>query len=160
MTTTHTEKMSGKKFRFSLQHVLELRQHETKHAHQVLADAMAACEAQEARVLRAQQRLEGLRQRAPERGATRPAALRQFDVFRQDARQALARACTQLSQARHYTEVARTHLLEHRRAEEGLQKLRGKEREQHKQKELETARAFLDEQAVMRFCRKNRPALS
>ena len=152
--------MSGKKFRFSLQHVLELRQHEAEQAHQAYADAMAACEAQEARVLRAQRRLEGLHQRPPEPGAIRPATLRQFDVFRREAQQTLADACTRLSQARQCAEEARTRLLERRRAEEGLQKLRDKEKKQHTHKQLETARAFLDEQAVMRFCRTNRPAFS
>lgn len=151
--------MSGKKFRFSLRRVLDLRRHATDRAQLTLAEARAAQEAQAAQVERA-------RAQAAERHRTRfrtgrvgTAQLRQAEAFRHDARRRLATARAALSIYEERVRQARTALQACRQAEEGLEKLREREKQQHEDAQAKAARAFLDEQAVLRHGRDDAPLL-
>lgn len=152
--------MSGKKFRFSLQKVLDLRRHETEHARHVLADAEADLEAKQAQLERARERLAECHRSTAHSGALRPAMLRKGEAFRQEARQAVTEARNAVAVCQQRVEEARAELQERRQAEEALEKLREQEKQQHEQEQAKAETAFLDEQAVLRFARVNPMSLT
>lgn len=152
--------MSGNKFRFSLQSVLDLREYETEKARFFLAQAVTERREQEEAVHRAEQRLRELNEKAPAPHEVDLQTLRQYDAFRQHARHLLEKAQQQLADARQREEAARTEWIECRQDEERLQTLHHDEKSAHAKKMAETEMAFLDEQAVMRYCRTdNKPSL-
>ena len=147
--------MSGNKFRFSLQSVLDLREYETEKARFFLAQAVAERREQEQALERSEQRLHELNERAPDADAADLKTLRQYDAFRQHARQLRDRARQRLDELRQREDAARSNWIEKRQAEESLQTLHDEEKQEHNKKVLEAELSFLDEQAVMRYCRND-----
>lgn len=152
---TSKETMSGNKFRFSLQSVLDLRAYETDKARYFLAQAVSERRAQEETVRRAEERLRELNENAPAAGDVDLQTLRQYDAFRQHARQLRDKAREQLNQFRQREDAARSNWVERRQAQESLETLHDGEKEEHDKKVAEAEMAFLDEQAVMRYCRND-----
>lgn len=151
--------MSGNKFRFSLQSVLDLREYETEKARFFLAQAVAERREKEETLQRAEQRLAELNENAPRPGEVDLQTLRQYDAFRQHARQLRDRAADQLTEVRQREDMARSNWVERRQEEKRLQRLHSDEKSKHDKKIAEAEMAFLDEQAVMRYCRDDNKSL-
>lgn len=147
--------MSGNKFRFSLQSVLDLREYETEKARFFLAQAVAERREQEQAVERAERRLHELSEKAPCSDTVDLRTLRRYDAFRQHARQLRDKARARLDKLRQREDAARANWVEKRQAEESLQTLHDEEKHEHDQKVAEAEMTFLDEQAVMRYCRND-----
>ncbi len=147
--------MPGKKFRFSLQKVLELRRHETECARQALAKAESALEAREEELQQARHRLANRRPNVASGQTLRPVTLRKEAAFREDARRAVADARRAVAAARERVTDARNQLQERQRAEEALDTLRDQEKDEHEQEQAKAETAFLDEQAILRHARAN-----
>ena len=142
--------MPGKKFRFSLQKVLELRRHETEQARQALADAEHALEQKEAELERAQTRLAECRRRMEAARRQDPARIQQADAFRREARQTVDELREAVEAGRERVERARAEVQERRQGEEALEELRSQEKDQHDHEQEKASEAFFDEQAVIR----------
>lgn len=151
--------MSGNKFRFSLQSVLDLREYETEKARFFLAQAVAERRDQEETLQRAEKRLIELNKNAPRADEVDLQTLRQYDAFRQHARQLRDRAADRLTELRRREDAARSNWIERRQEEERLQSLHNDEKSEHDKKVAEAEMAFLDEQAVMRYCRNDTKSL-
>ena len=151
--------MSGKKFRFSLQNVLDLRSYETNQIEQALQSAVANRQAQEQRVTAARDRLRSIATQSTDARATDLRTLRQYDALRQHAQQALAESQARLQELRDQEAQVRQRWMECRQAQERLQSLHDKEETQHQKAQAEAELAFTDEQSVMRYCRSNRTSL-
>jgi flagellar FliJ protein len=151
--------MSGNKFRFSLQSVLDLREYETEKARFFLAQAVAERRDQEDTLQRAEKRLVELNENAPRADEVDLQTLRQYDAFRQHARQLRDRAADRLAELRRREDAARSNWVERRQEEERLQMLHSDEKSEHDKKVAEAEMAFLDEQAVMRYCRNDNKSL-
>lgn len=147
--------MSGNKFRFSLQSVLDLREYETEKARFFLAQAVAERREQEQALERAERRLHELNENAPSADTVDLRTLRQYDAFRQHARRMCDQARERLDALRQREDIARTNWIEKRQAEESLQTLHDDEKRAHEKEVADAEMAFLDEQAVMRFCRND-----
>jgi len=147
--------MSGKKFRFSLQKVLELRRHETERARQALTEAESVLETRREELQQARRRLADCRSSVANGQTLRPATLRKEAAFREDARRAVATARAAVADAHERVANARDRLQERRRAEEALETLREQEQAKHEKEQAKAETAFLDEQAVLRHARTN-----
>lgn len=151
--------MPGKKFRFSLQKVLELRRHETERARQSLADAERALEQKKKQLKQARQHLARCQRAVQEGDALRPAQLRQAGAFREDARQSVVEAREAVKECRQRVDEARVELQEARQAEESFEELRDQEKEQYDREQAKAEVAFFDEQAVLRHARSSHTSL-
>lgn|SRR5690606_25686327 len=149
--------MAGKKFRFSLDSVLRLREHETQSARQELAAAIQQRQEQERRVDEARRALEDLVQTMPT-GAVGQRTLRQFDLYRQAAQQDYEAARARLDHLARLEEEARVRLMEVRSAEETLRHLHDQEAAQHRKEEEAAELSFLDEQAISSYFRQHKAA--
>lgn len=147
--------MPGKKFRFSLQKVLELRRHQTKRAHQALVEAEQELKVKEAQLKEAREHLAQCRRAAVEAEGLRPAELRQAEIFRQQVRQDVKQAREAVEACQGRVKEARAELKEWRQAEEALEELHDREKEQHAEEQAKAETAFFDEQAVLRHSRTN-----
>lgn len=148
--------MAGKRFQFSLQRVLELRQHEAEAAEQVLGTAVQRRAEGEATVAEAQARLEAFLQ-AESHLQSGLLDLRRREGFRRDARRAVEQAERMLASLRRQEDQARQQLRRRKQAEDALTTLRD---EQLSTFQAEAARedlAFLDEQALSGYLRKRTP---
>lgn len=146
--------MSGKKFRFSLQSVLDLREYKTEQTRHILQSVANERQQQEHTVERARERLDELRAHTPDPGRVDLRTLRQYDAFRQHARQTLEAQRQKLEELRQKEEKVRSQWMEHRQAEESLQNLHDKEQDQHRKDQSDAELAFIDEQSVMRYNRR------
>lgn len=149
--------MSTKRFRFSLDGVLHVRQHEAERAEQHLARALVERRAHEAAVEAARARLDGLLGGGPT-GPASPVELRRLALVRQEAKGAVAAAHLALDAGRGRERAARTALADRRRAEEALTTLRRLELDAHRTAALAAEGAFLDDQAAAAHARKLRRA--
>ena len=149
--------MAGKKFRFSLDSVLRLREHETRQAREELAAILQQQQEQQARIEEAQRRLEAVLRTMPT-GAVGQRALRQFDHYRQDARQVCDEAAARLQHLSRLEEEARAQLMQKRSAEETLRHLYEEEAAQHQRDEAAAEMSFLDEQALTSYFRQRNAA--
>ena len=149
--------MAGKKFRFSLDSVLRLREHETRQAREELSAILHQKQAQEACVEEARHRLDELLHATPT-GAVGQHRLRQFDAFRQAARQACSEAAARLAHLARLEEEARAQLMERRSAEETLRHLYEEEASRHRRDEDVAETSFLDEQALTSYYRQRKAA--
>lgn len=147
--------MVGKKFRFSLEPVLKLRRHETDDAQEQLAAALRAKQQQEERTLEVLRYLDEILSTRPA-GRVGPQMLRQFDVYRQEARAAYRAACDELSRLERAETEARHRLVERKHAQEVLERLRAKEAQSHLETQTSAETEFLDEQAVNGYNRRRR----
>lgn len=147
--------MSGKKFRFSLQSVLDLREYKTEQARHALQAAVNERQQQEQAVERARQRLDELRTRAPDPGRIDCRTLRQYDAFCRHARQTLEAQREKLDALKQNEEEARTRWIQTRQAEESLQNLHDQEETQHRKDQSAAELDFIDEQSVMRYNRNS-----
>jgi flagellar export protein FliJ len=152
--------MPGKKFRFSLQKVLELRHHETERARQSLADAEQALEQKKEQLEHAREHLDRCQRTVQEGDALRPAQLRQAGAFREDARQSVADARAAVKECRQRVEDARAELQEARQGKDAFEELRDQEKEQHDREQTKAEIAFFDEQAVLRHARSSNMSLT
>jgi flagellar FliJ protein len=152
--------MPGKKFRFSLQKVLELRRHEAERARQSLADAERELEQKENKLKQAREHLARCQRTVQEGDALRPAQLRQAGAFREDARQSVADAQAAVEECRQRVEKARAELQEARQAKESFEELRDQEKEQYDREQAKAEIAFFDEQAVLRHARSSNMSLT
>lgn len=148
--------MAGKKFRFSLDHVLAVRSHAARQAEQALAAALHDRRDHEARLAQAEATLPALAERAPAPGTAAPADFRRFAATQQEAFRARARARRALEAAHHREAEARTALTEARRPEEALHTLREQEADAHRRAAQSAELAFLDDQAAAAYCRQLR----
>lgn len=155
----HMRSMTGKKFQFSLDRVLKVRQHEAEDAQRVLARRMQERQQQETRVTAARQRLERLGRGIEVGASTGSVSIRRGDAFRQDAQHALDEALQALERQRALEREARQAVLERRRAEEALQTLSDQERARHRKKQDAVETNVLDEQALTGF-RRNRASIA
>lgn len=153
LATGFRDAMPGKKFRFSLQKVLELRQHETERARQALVSAKREFERKKEQLRQARKRLADRQRVIEEGGALRSAELQQAEAFREDARQAVVEAKAAVEEAQRRVEEARTELQEARQAEESFEELRDQEKDEFDQEQTKAEIAFFDEQAVQRHSR-------
>lgn len=151
--------MPGKKFRFSLQKVLELHEHKTERARQSLANARQELDRKQEQLERARRRLAD-RQRKVQEGTVHPADLRQAGAFREDARQAVAEARTAVEAAQERVDEARSELQEARKKKKAFEELRDQERQVFDQEQKEAEIAFFDEQAVSRHARDHDSSLT
>lgn len=145
--------MLGKKFRFSLQKVLELRRHETKRAQQELADAKRELELKKTQLKQARQYLAKCQRTESDAEDLRPAELRKAEVYRKEARRAVEDAREALDTCRDRVEQAREAYHERRQAEEALEKLREEKKGEFDDERQRAETEFFDEQAVMRHHR-------
>ncbi len=150
--------MSGKKFLFSLRAVLKLRRHETQQAERTVLQAADARRAQEARVTEAQEKLAGLLGATPSRGGTGVARLRQAAAHRLRAQRAAEAEAQTLAERQAQEATAQRALVLTRRPEEALETLRDREQTAHRKTQADAELAFLDEQAVVAYCRAQREA--
>lgn len=151
--------MSGKRFRFSLQRVLEHRRRTTGEAEGALSQTRQARQAQEKRVAAARRQLHALQAQAPAPATTSLRGLRQHEARCQAARRACRNALTELDALLEREAAAQRRLLEARRNEESLTTLREQEHARHRKARAATEAAFLDEQAVMRHRRRQHALL-
>lgn len=147
--------MAGKKFRFSLDSVLRLREHETRQVREEMAAILRERYEQEALVEQARQRLDAL-VRAMPTGALAQRTLRQYDLYRQEAQQAYAAARARLQHLDAREAETRAQLLEKRSAEETLRHLYEQEADQHRREEALAETSFLDEQAISSYYRQRK----
>ena len=151
--------MPGKKFRFSLQKVLDLRRHETERARQALASAKRDLERKKERLRRARKRLAKCQNAVEEGEALCSAKLRQAGAFREDARQSVLNARAAVKDARQRVEEARAEVQEARHAEEAFEELRDQEKNAFDEEQEKAEIAFFDEQAVLRHTRNSHSML-
>lgn len=151
--------MSGKKFRFSLQSVLDLREYESESARHALSHAVRARREQEQKIERMEERLDELNRKAPDPGQADLRTLRRFDAFRSHLRHQCDRARKKLAALRDDEQAARDAWMEKRQNEERLHTLREQEESAHRQDVTASNIDFMDEQAVLRFNRTNRSTL-
>ncbi len=146
------EGMAGKKFRFSLESVLKLRKHETERARQHLGRVARERQEQEEHVRHMRHRLMSFGGAVT--GVIDPVALQRQAAFRQDARHRYEQARTELATRQQREGQAREALRQKHGAEESLHILREKEEAVHKKAQQDAEGAFLDEQAISGFFRK------
>lgn len=151
--------MSGKRFRFSLQRILEIRRREQSAAQQALAQAQRERRRQEERVVEARRDLQTLQEQVPAAQSASVRGLRHHGSYCQDQRRACRALCDELDALRQQEATAQRHLMEARRTVEGLEILRDQEKAQHETAQANAEAAFLDEQAVMRHRRTSQTAL-
>lgn len=151
--------MAGKKFEFSLERVLRVRQREAEGAQRVLAQRMRERQQQEARVAEARGRMESLDDGVEAGTSLGLVSLRQGHAFRQDARRTLDEAVQALERQRALEREARRAALERRRVEEALRTLSDQERARHRQEQDAAETSLLDEQALLGF-RQNRASVA
>lgn len=152
---SQAENMDGKKFRFSLQKVLELRRHQTKLARHRLAEARRDLELKETQLRQAREYLGKCQQTASDAKDLRPAELRQDEAYRRDARKALKEASEAVDECRERVERAREDLRECQKEEEALEKLRDEKKEDHDEEQAKATAEFFDEQAAIRHARSD-----
>ena len=145
--------MAGKKFRFSLESVLHLRQHETHLAQEELAAVRQQKRAQEERVVQAHRHLAELLQQGPS-GCVGQCAIRQYDAYRHAAQRSLEDERRELRRYQELEEEARAWLMEKRTDEESLRKLHEEEARRHRKSVAAAETAFLDEQALTTYHRQ------
>jgi len=147
--------MPGKKFRFSLQSVLRLRQHQTEQAVEALVRLQQERQKLEEAIEAARQKLEQLHQElAARQSAVDPAQLRRQEAYWLKARQQLRRLEQQLARLQQQEAEARALVLERRQAEESLERLRERQYARHLEAEAAAERAWIDEQAIGAYIRK------
>ncbi|PSQ75706.1 MAG: flagellar export protein FliJ [Bacteroidetes bacterium QH_7_62_13] len=157
--TIFPDPMPGKKFRFSLQKVLELRRHEVKRARLALADAQRDLERKQEQLEEARQSLAD-RQRDPEKKTgVRPQDLRKKEAFRERARRQVAEAETAVEDARQRVDEARSDFQEARQKKKAFEELRDKEKAMFDLEQEKAEIAFFDEQAVSRHARDDDSSL-
>ncbi len=150
--------MAGKKFQFSLATVLRFRRHEADRARQALAHIIEARKQQEARLAEVRSRLQEVHAAAPIAGSADPMAFRRFSSYRTHLERACDRELRSLEDARRSEARARERLLEKRREEESLQSLHDEKKSRHRLEEQGAETDFLDEQALLGYLGKHRPA--
>ncbi len=146
--------MPGKKFRFPLENVLKLREQETESAQRRLVSIQGILEEQESRIEDLHRHIEDLHRQSPQYGTADTTSLRRYDAYRRQAQNARELALQKLEEIQQEEDLAREHLLQRRRDEESLNTLREQSRQRFDKAQSRTEAAFLDEQAVMRFNRK------
>lgn len=147
--------MAGKKFRFSLSQVLQVRTHETDRARKALAAAIQQRITQEKRVDDASEALTRL-QEDQAAGTPLPAtAFRQADGLRLDARRRLRAEQQRLRQCLREEQQARRELVNRHQAQEALVTLKNIEHQRFQQAEHHADLKRLEEQALDAFRRKN-----
>jgi flagellar export protein FliJ len=150
--------MTGKKFRFSLDQVLQLRTHEVEVARLEMARVLRERRLQEERVAAAEALLHAAQAAAPTSGPHGPARFRQWTTYVLETQQALERERKRLEQCRLAEAEARSQYLGKRRHEESLLALKEQEQATYEQAAQGAEISFLDEQALLTFFRKHNPA--
>ena len=146
--------MQGKKFRFSLASILQLRQHETERTKQDLAKKMQDRKKQEEEVSNAREQLAELTPAIPTNQSLEINFLRRMEALKEDARQSLIKAKEKLKDLKAEEKEARDDLLKKRSAEEVLQTLHDKEKDTHL-RDLESAESKqIEEQALDNYRRQ------
>lgn len=145
--------MSGKKFRFSLQQVLDLRQREADEARVALEAAVRATREQQERLLEARSALDELGASPAPSGRVDQHRLRRQASHNADALQRLRREERRLQELKRRETRMRSAWEKCQQAVEGMQTLYEEEKAEHERRERAEEAAFLDEQAVMRHGR-------
>ncbi len=141
--------MAGKKFRFSLASVLNVRVHETERARRALAATITARVAQEQALEAARGELERLAHPEPDpHRAVAAGRLRQTDGLRRDAQRRIFAEQERLKERLREEREARQALVARRSAEKALETLRDLEKERFLQAEYYAENKRLEEQAL------------
>ncbi|NNF58192.1 MAG: flagellar export protein FliJ [Rhodothermaceae bacterium] len=148
--------MAGKKFRFSLDHLLRLRRHQAEQAEQALAGAIRTRHDHEARLEAAEDMVQTLAAEAPTPGTGTPADFRRFAATQQEAFRARTQARAALEVAQREESDARRALVKARQPEEALHTLQTREQAAHHQGQQRAETAILDDQANAAYCRQLR----
>lgn len=149
--------MGGKKFRFSLDGVLQLRSHEAECARQKLAHLRHDINHQDLLVEDAEKAL----QRAVDArttGSTGQRSLARLEAFRQAAHDRLQRERRKLDDLKDREEQARIHLMERKGAEETIRHLEEQERASFWKERRSAETEQLDEQAINGYQQRRRAA--
>ena len=147
--------MPGKKFRFSLASILKLRQHQTEKSKQDLAKKILNRKSQEKEVNDARELLADLSNEEVDKEQTVTVKfLKRRGALREQARIALLRANERLEDLIQEEQQTRADLLQKKSAEEALQSLHDREKENHI-RGLETEEnKQIEEQALESYRRK------
>lgn len=148
--------MAGRKFRFSLDPVLKLRQHEAEQAEQALAHALRLRQDREAHLEAADALLRALPTEGAARKSETPADFRRFAATQNEAMRARKQASKALEAARHRERDARRALLAARRPEDALHTLRDQQEQTHRYEQQRVESNQLDDQATAAYCRQMR----
>ena len=146
--------MQGKKFRFSLASILQLRQHETERTKLDLAKKMQDRKKQEEEVSNARDHLAELSPGISKNQSLEITSLRRMEALKEDARQSLIKAKERLRNLQAEEKKVRDDLLKRRSAQEVLQTLHDKEKDSHL-RDLESAEnKRIEEQALDNYRRQ------
>lgn len=146
--------MALKKFRFSLDSVLKLRQHETELARLALSRAVQRRQRQEDVVEAAQQQRNALLTLPAQQQALNPRHLQQRLQSHEQATRALEEAKVVLRRLQVREQEAHAALAKHHQVEASLQMLHDEEQLRYRQAQDEEEAKFLDEQAVAQYARR------
>jgi flagellar export protein FliJ len=146
--------MSRKRFQFSLEKVLHLREHETRRAEQVFTDAITRQREKEEELQNLQQRLAEAGLLRPTSGTVRSATLQKVEARREVVEKQIRRAEGQLASLARNSEKARQRLTEKKTDQESLETLRDKQLARHRAAAKSEETAQSDEQAIAAFNRK------
>lgn len=147
-----------KKFRFSLDSVLKLRQHETELARLALSRAVHRRRKQEAIVQEARQERDAVMQRGRQQTTVSPLALQQRLHAHEAASQTLDEAQRVLRRLQLREKEARAELTSRHHVEASFQMLHDEEKQRYRLAQDEAEAKFLDDQAVSQYARRQQTA--
>lgn len=146
--------MSGKKFRFSLASILQLRQHQTEQKKQDLARKMQDRKSQEKQVSEARNHLADITTQFKNSTSFTINFLQRRVAFQEAAKEALNKASERLEDLKLEEQQTRADLIQKKSAEEALQSLHDQEKANHI-RDLESAEnKQIEEQALESYRRK------
>jgi flagellar FliJ protein len=151
--------MSGKKFRFSLQKVLEVHEHEASRTRQSLMEAREELKQKQEQLEQARERLADRQGMVEEETVQHPADLRRAGALREDARQAVGEAQAAVEEAQKRVREARSRFQKARKEQRILEKLREQEKGKFDREQKKAEIEFFDEQAVSRHARNDDSSL-
>ena len=146
--------MQGKKFRFSLASILQLRQHETEKTKLDLAKKIQDRRQQEKEVSNARDVLADLSPAIKDKQPVEIGVFRRLEAHKHDARQTLLRAQERLRNLEVEEQKTRQDLLKKRSAEEALQTLHDKEKDTHFREMNSAENKRIEEQALDNYRRQ------
>ena len=146
--------MTRKRFQFSLEKVLHLREHETRRAEQQFTDAMRSRTEKEEELAALQQALQEAGMLRPSSGTVRSASLQKVEARREDVEKKIRRVTGQLDTLTQRTDKARDNLKRRKMDQESLETLKEKQLARHRAAAKSEESAQSDEQAISAFNRR------
>ncbi len=146
--------MSGKKFRFSLASILQLRQHQTEKKKQDLAKKMQDRKSQEKEVSEAREYLADISNEVDNQQSATVKFLKRREAFQNEARIALLKANERLDDLILEEKKTRADLIQKKSAEEALLSLHDQEKADHIRGIETVENKQIEEQALENYRRK------